>query len=452
MEWLLIVFTLIGITSCSTDSISEDQTIRDEETIISASETFELGFFSPGSSGSRFLGIWYRKSPDHVVWVANRETPILDSSGILRLTGEGILTISNRTNHAIWSSPSQSGPPANSKPVAQLLDSGNLIVRYGSSDSSENILWQSFDHPTNTLLAGMKFGMNLQTGLNRYLTSWKSLDDPASGFFTYKLDPTGCPQLIIRNGSVVQFCSGPWNGIRFSGFQQLTSNPVYEFGFVFNQSELYYYFELLNSSVPSMLVLNEKGIAERFTWTDGDRGWILYSSAQTDDCDTYALCGAFGSCNIANSPKCKCLKRFKPKSLSSWQVGDWSKGCVRQTKLACPEQKDKFLRYSGIKLPDTRSSWFNRNISLVECGRICLKNCSCTGYTTLNISNGSGCLIWYGELLDIREFNDDGQEIYVRMAASEVGMWLYVSLKLALLYRIQHASFIKLKLSGKGSH
>ncbi len=43
------------------------------------------------------------------------------------------------------------------------------------------------------------------------------------------------------------------------------------------------------------------------------------------------------------------------------------------------------------------------------------------GYATLDIRDASGCLIWYGELIDIREFNANGQEIYVRMAASEVG-------------------------------
>ncbi|XP_031391154.1 G-type lectin S-receptor-like serine/threonine-protein kinase At4g27290 [Punica granatum] len=420
MGWLLILLTLFRVTSCAVNSISADQSIRDDETIVSANEMFELGFFSPRNSWDRFLGIWYKKiGSGTVVWVANRQAPIANSTGVLKLTTEGILILSNGTGPAVWSSSNSSGPPKSS-PVAQLLDSGNLIVRDGSSDSPENILWQSFDHLSNTLLEGMKFGMNLQTGLNRYLSSWKSPDDPSPGTFTYKLDPSGFPQLILRNGSVVLYRSGPWNGLRFSGFPQLTPNPVYKFGFVFNQSEVYYYFELLNSSSPSRLVLNEKGIAERFAWTDQSRGWILYSSAQTDDCDTYALCGAFGTCNIANSPKCQCLKGFVPKSLNSWQVGDWSRGCFRSTELACPEGKDKFMKHSGIKLPDTRSSWFNRSISLAECKKICLKNCSCTGYATLDIRDGSGCLIWYGELIDIREFNANGQEIYVRMAASEV--------------------------------
>ncbi|KAK3420141.1 hypothetical protein EUGRSUZ_G00934 [Eucalyptus grandis] len=225
----------------------------------------------------------------------------------------------------------------------------------------------------------------------------------------------------MRNGSVVQSRSGPWNGIRFSGYPQLRPNPVYSFGFVFNQNEIYYYFSLLNSSIPSMLVLNENGMAQRFTWVDRTHGWIMYSSAKTDDCDTYALCGRNGNCDIASSPKCMCLTGFVPKYPSEWEFGDWSNGCVRRTELNCPGG-DKFLKYTQVKLPDTRQSWFNKSMNLQECEQTCLRNCSCTAYSNLDIrGQGSGCLLWFGDLMDIRQVNENIQGIYLRMAASEVG-------------------------------
>jgi hypothetical protein len=40
--------------------------------------------------------------------------------------------------------------------VAQLLEFGNLVVR----EQSSSILWQLFDLPSNTLLAGMRFDKN----------------------------------------------------------------------------------------------------------------------------------------------------------------------------------------------------------------------------------------------------------------------------------------------------
>lgn len=34
---------------------------------------------------------------------------------------------------------------------------------------------------------------------------------------------------------------------------------------------------------------------------------------------------------------------------------------------------------------------------------------------------GSGCAMWFGDLIDIRQFASGGQDLYVRMAASELG-------------------------------
>jgi hypothetical protein len=35
---------------------------------------------------------------------------------------------------------------------------------------------------------------------------------------------------------------------------------------------------------------------------------------------------------------------------------------------------------------------------------------------------GSGCFLWFDQdLIDIRQYTDDGQDLYIRMAASEAG-------------------------------
>lgn len=82
---------------------------------------------------------------------------------------------------------------------------------------------------------------------------------------------------------------------------------------------------------------------------------------------------------------------------------------------------DGFIKYSGVKLPDTRFSWFDISMTLEACGRMCLGNCSCMAYATLDIrGGGSGCLLWFNELIDIREYSEGGQDVYVRMASSEL--------------------------------
>ena len=50
-------------------------------------------------------------------------------------------------------------------PVAQLLDSGNFVLK-DLINGSESIVWQSFDYPSDMLLSGMKLGWNLKTRLN----------------------------------------------------------------------------------------------------------------------------------------------------------------------------------------------------------------------------------------------------------------------------------------------
>ncbi|XP_059431991.1 G-type lectin S-receptor-like serine/threonine-protein kinase SD1-1 [Corylus avellana] len=53
---------------------------------------------------------------------------------------------------------------------------------------------------------------------------------------------------------------------------------------------------------------------------------------------------------------------------------------------------------------------------------MCLKNCSCTAYASLDIRNGgSGCLLWFDSLVDIRELGESGKDLYIRMAISELG-------------------------------
>jgi hypothetical protein len=68
------------------------------------------------------------------------------------------------------------------------------------------------------------------------------------------------------------------------------------------------------------------------------------------------------------------------------------------------------------------SSRYNKSMSLKECEGMCLKNYSCTAYASLGVrGGGSGGLLWFGSLVDIREFAEGGQDLYIRMATSELG-------------------------------
>ncbi|GMP52713.1 hypothetical protein CsSME_00018423 [Camellia sinensis var. sinensis] len=266
MEGLKIPFLFsflfsILIISNAVDNITKTQSITSKNTVVSSGGSFEMGFFSLGNSQNTYLGIWYKKiSVRTVVWVANRETPLVNSSGILTVIDLGILALVNGTDSVLWS-PNVTG--STQDPVAQLMESGNLVVK----DVNDNILWQSFDYPCDTLLPSMKLGKNFVTGQEWHLSSWKSSDDPAHGDFSFWCDPQGYPQLILRNGSIELHRFGPWNGIGFTGIPNLKPNPIYKYGMVYTNEEVYYGYELI-SSVVSRLTLSHDDVIQRWIWID----------------------------------------------------------------------------------------------------------------------------------------------------------------------------------------
>ncbi|KAI7737795.1 hypothetical protein M8C21_011970, partial [Ambrosia artemisiifolia] len=405
------------------DTISANQMLRYNETIVSPQETFELGFFSPPNSTNHYVGIWYKKiSTGTVVWVANSvNSPLTDTYGELTLTLQGVLILRDATKgNVVWASANLSTTSVRN-PIGQLLDTGNFIIHEeGEGINPEDPIWQSFDFMTDTLLPGMKQGWNLITGLERRFTSWRSQDDPSFGEFSYWIDTRGYPQLFLTEGREIKFRAGPWNGHMFSGISNLRSNPLYHFTFVVNQREIYYQYDLKDTSDITRLVLQPSGRLERLLWIDSKQEWNLYLTRQNDLCDQYAVCGPFGICNIGKSPVCECLKGFEPTAPDQWRDTDWSQGCRHIIPLDC-SPGEGFNKYSNLKLPDTRGSWYNQTMTLVECEKMCKSNCSCTAYANSNISGtGSGCFLWFGSLNDIRTIAEDGDTIYIRQSSSEL--------------------------------
>ncbi|GMN72996.1 hypothetical protein TIFTF001_052962, partial [Ficus carica] len=193
-------------SSAALDALKPTQTLLDNgETLVSVGEKFELGFFSRGKSKNRYVGIWYKNVPDTVIWVANRDNPLSNSSsGVLTITQTGnvVILCSNQSVIPTWSSNSTTKDP-----TLQLLITGNLVVKDGNS---ENYAWQSFDYPCDKLIAGMNLGWNLKSRWEWRLSSWNGPEDPSTGNFTYAVDPRGLAQLLQRRGSEIQYRSGPW--------------------------------------------------------------------------------------------------------------------------------------------------------------------------------------------------------------------------------------------------
>ncbi|KAM3222715.1 G-type lectin S-receptor-like serine/threonine-protein kinase [Capsicum annuum] len=416
--FIMLIF-LSSICQCfgvTSDAITKAHFLKDGEdnVVVSGGGIYELGFFSPGNSKNRYVGMWYKNIPVRkVVWVANREAPLTSRAGILKVVEPGILVLVNGTNNVVWSTNTSRSVQ---NPIAQLLDSGNLVVKQADDG---NFLWQSFDHPTNTLFPGVKLGWNFVTGREVYLSSWKNEEDPAPGDYTYHCDPSGYPQNFLKKGSTVIYRSGPWNGLRFGGATNSRYGNFYNYKIVSTNTEVYFQ-TYRTPTVIASFMLNPNGVIQLLTWVDGEQAWVPFFIIPGDNCDTYKLCGSYGSCNSNDFPVlCGCLDKFVPKNSEAWNKADWSGGCVRRTQLNC-SQGDVFLKYSQLKLPDTRNSWSNVTMTLEECKNMCSKNCSCMAYSNADIRDGgSECLLWFNDLLDIRQVPKGGLDIYIRVAASE---------------------------------
>ncbi|KAF3455471.1 hypothetical protein FNV43_RR00100 [Rhamnella rubrinervis] len=418
----------LGLCSCL-DTISITQPIRDGDgggdVLVSIGETFALGFFSPGKSNYRYVGIWYHKiTRKTVVWVANRDNPINDTSGFLSIDTKGSLVLFDNNDQTVpvWSTNSSS-LPTNEYAVAQLLDSGNLVL---FQNESKKLLWQSFDYPTDTMLPNMKIGLDRRTGLNTFLTSWKSEDDPRIGNYSYRINPAGSPQLILYEGQVPWFRAGHWNGIRLSGSLVFKMDPPLYFTFVNNDTEISFMSSMYNMSILSRIVVVESGFLQRTIWYEQERGWQPLFSSPAEPCDQYGHCGAFGLCDPNNTTffECTCLPGFEPKSHSEWNFRDGTHGCVRKPGSLICSKGEGFVKLENIKPPDTSKVVVISGLSLESCEKECLRSCNCTAYASANISEGgSGCLAWHGDLVDTRIFTAGGQDFYLRVDELELAQY-----------------------------
>lgn len=431
-NWLLSSLFLFLISfsfcSCTSDTISSDKPVRDGELLVSKSKTFALGFFSPGKSTSRYVGIWYNNLPlQTVVWVANRDSPINDTSGVLSINPEGNLVLhhnSSTNTIPIWStnvSLSQSSPQSN---IAQLSDMANLVLMLNNTKS---VIWQSFDHPTDTMLPYLRLGFDIRTNQSWFLQSWKRDDDPGAGAFTFKLSTSGKPQLFMYNHNLPWWRGGSWNGELFVGVPNMKrDNANFNVTFVEDDNHVELSYNMFDKSVLSRVVVQQSGYFQVLTW-DNQRGqWNRYWSEPTDQCDNYGTCGSNSNCDPLNFDdfKCTCLPGFEPKFPRDWYGNrDGSGGCVRKKGALVCGSGEGFVEVEGLKVPDTSVAIAKVGLSLEECEKECLRNCSCTAYAVADVRNGgSGCLAWHGDLTDTQKLSDQGQDLFVRVDALELGI------------------------------
>jgi hypothetical protein len=265
-----------------------------------------------------------------------------------------------------------------------LLNTGNLVIRSPNGTTA----WQSFEHPGDTFLPGMKIRVRYRSRDGERLVSWKGADDPSPGSFTFGMDPGTLMQAFIWNGTRPVARTAPWTGYAtISGQFQVNSSSsvvMVSLAVVRTEEEMYLAYSLPDGSAHTRFVLTYSGEYQLQSWGSSD--WAVVGKWPANACDLYGQCGPYGYCDgtvtSPTTPTCKCLDGFEPASQEEWSRGRFSQGCRRKEALRCGD--GGFVALPGIKPPDKFVLVENRTSE--ECAMDCANNCSCMAYAYANLS------------------------------------------------------------------
>ncbi|KAL3824850.1 hypothetical protein ACJIZ3_020879 [Penstemon smallii] len=364
------IFFLIFPLVSSLDTLKPGEMLNSSAYLVSTRNIFTLGFYTPEDSNNSSLGIWRTNNALLLVWLANRDTPIQKGSGILMISNTGKVMIEHSGADPIELYTAESGTNL----TATLLDSGNFVVK---EMKSNKVLWQSFDYPTDTLLPGMKLGVNHRTGRNWTLTSWLSVADfthankrkctyrTTSGAFSLEWDSVR-GRLLVKKRGVIYWTSGDLNfeyedgNLKIYAFDYIvpdSSNLSYIFQNVTNQEEEYFTYSLYYN-------LFTRGEVKLIS------GWVLDYQGNIFDISGPPIalggfCYRYNTTGSSVYQGCKCRSSHQKFSYTYGQFTD-----------------DSTIVYEG-----------NSNLSQSDCRANCWNDCSCTGYKHWE----QGCVYWGGK-------------------------------------------------------
>ncbi|CAN0897978.1 G-type lectin S-receptor-like serine/threonine-protein kinase CES101 [Linum grandiflorum] len=409
---------LLLATPCHQQStLLQGQEIGLKNTLLTSSNgmfVLRFGFLDYYDADSRekyaknfYLGIWYMNQDKNVppVWIANRNTPLSDflkhrcsltidgrdgGFKILQDGGETIVIFAPRGDSALYHHDRYNSS-------VTLEDSGNLVLhQLDLHGSIKQIVWQSFDHPTDTLLPGMNFGINHITGEQRSLTSSRSEISAAEGSFTFGIDPNDTTQLIISHrGEPI------WKSVAPSqNTTPLFPVSEFKFSYISNENETYisYTVDTSESFLPSLRLEPNGRLSDYYFRGD------LRRTSEGIDCGRHP----YGR---------DCVRLKLPK-------------CRNSSGLITSGQEYPFMFTSHLGIMASQGFIFNEteNMTLEDCRQDCFQKCSCVAFATTNV-DGTGCEIWSSTFGFIRSLpnSHDQRQIYFIDQKKQWWMWVAIA-------------------------
>lgn len=345
-------------------------TVEENNYWISSNGNFALGFFNRSdqpnqySIGIRFNSVAIPITEQTVVWVAGADVSVgCDSFLHLTMTGDLILFDTSRRVIA-WSSKTSHLSVAS----ASLIDDGNLVLL----NEDKDIVWQSFQTPSNTLLPGQN--------LSIFQTLRAASSNSVSSYYSLYMDVSG--QLKLNWESNVTYWDSGISSVSITvaaftkdGALQLLdrrSRPVWSrFGDDHNDSSVGFRF----------LRLDVDGNLRMYSWVSDSQSWRTVWQAIDNQCDVFATCGLCGVCVFTpeGTTTCKCTFGSSTNS-NSRCLASLRDDCASGSTMVALNHT--FLY--GIYPPHDKII----QASLEECKTLCLQDPQCTSVTATN--NGSG--------------------------------------------------------------
>ncbi|KAJ8466269.1 hypothetical protein OPV22_028821 [Ensete ventricosum] len=334
----------------------------------SQNKTYSLGFISDPQNTSLYLAaITYAGGIP--VWTAGGGASV-DSAASFQLRSDGNLRLVGGSGTVVW----ESGTAGKGVSAASLLETGDFELK-----NSTAVVWDTFAHPTDTILQSQDF------------TFGQSL---RSGDYSFSLLSNG-NLTLTWNGSITYFNKGfnstfTANKTLASPFLTLQANGIVS---------------LSDASLSTPVVISyssdygESGDMIRFVKLDSDGNLRTYSavrgtgtatqrwSAVADQCEVFGWCGNMGICSYNDtSPVCGCPSE----NFNFVDPNDHRKGCKRKTEIQdCPGNSTmlqldhtQFLTYP----PEISTEQFF--VGITACRLNCLSGGSCVASTAL--ADGSG--------------------------------------------------------------
>ncbi|CAK9155706.1 unnamed protein product [Ilex paraguariensis] len=283
-----------------------------------------------------------------VVWSANRDSPV-DVNAVLKLTDDGDLVLEDEDGTFVWST-NTSGKQVSGM---HLTEMGNLVL----FDSNNARVWQSFDHPTDSLV----FGQQLFS--SQKLTASLSTSNPSRGIHS----------LAVDDGSLVAYIESNPRQVYFEDENQYTSVQL--------ENGSFGSFKFSPAATTQFVKLDPNGHLSVYGWTGRGIGWEPVEDLLSRDvsrCLYPMVCGKYGICS---NEQCRCAEPV-PGEKSFFNQTDFSQpnhGCSLLTPLSCYDSQ----HYSLLELKNTTYFGFKSNlndderIEVEDCKNTCLNNCSC---------------------------------------------------------------------------